>query len=251
MNYYERSLLTERLLSAAERISGLSFCPRTREGNVKSSLPLAFRERFLTLIILLCQEVHELRKEDRRCLPYTLRLTVEELVKRLDRRELLRATKKVLEYDLLESMRGSQGFISEIKHETRSLLRNVTFEGLVNIIAMTLKMLNTLCTAEVPWELRSRRDALERRMKIYGVLLSISFPLFFVLLIIGYFYLSTLLLFLTIALWVVILKDGNLYNDINADIAWLNCRLSDKEIEYIIRGPILEEPLYAHLFRRE
>ena len=165
--------------------------------------------------------------------------------------ELNRALSLNLEAAVLEKYRGIRdpgllGLISAIsRHASKGALDSLTL-----LVAVVAKEAGRPCT--IDYNLRRERDAVEGKMKLYGMLLGIAIPLLILVSIIVDIYYLLPILLAAVALWLLIRRDGVKHARLNIEVARSECRITERDLKSIVQGggDLVSEIFYTLLYRQ-
>lgn len=233
-----KRLVIERVASTIARLSNTSMPSEGLEGSLEgdpvASIPLAVLESRRSV-------------EGGRHLYVISRWAVEALT--VD--ELNRALSSNIEAAIIDKYTrlGDPGLLGLLR-AVHVHLNERALETLTQLAAVVAKEAGRPCT--VDQSLRRERDQVEGKMKLYGALLGVAIPLLILLsIIVDIVYLIPVFL-ASVALWLVIRRDGVRYARLNIEVAWRECRLTESDLTSIAKGmsdPIAEV-FYTLLLRQ-
>ncbi|MCE4599994.1 MAG: hypothetical protein F7C38_00305 [Desulfurococcales archaeon] len=84
--------------------------------------------------------------------------------------------------------------------------------------------------------LESEAERVEKRMKLYGVILGVSLPLLFVLTLYASAAIGIVAIIAAAGLWLLIRKDGRVFQFLQVELAWRRCSLDPQVVRALLEG---------------
>ncbi len=248
----ERLLLAERLAGALCRAAGClwedSVEPEMPEWEPPPPKPEPLNPASLvaaarsSLAFRVASLVLEARRSSGCCKPLARLSAV--LAATLRSEDLSEASRAPIEARLASSKPGLVGLLRLVSLAYK-FERSGRLADMINLASAAAREASSPCVLDPA--LRAERDRLERRMKIYGILLAVSIPAAIAATII----LDPVALIpsaaLVVMLWWLIRRDGERFRSLNIEVAWRECRLTDKELAEIVGGLGAAEIALAYL----
>lgn len=152
--------------------------------------------------------------------------------------EAMKAAMRSMELDAARSgtapRAGARG-LAGLLLATAKFMRSPRYERMLELLIAAGTEAAKPCMASSP--LRDARERFERRMRAYGALLGVLFPLFFVLsLMVGATYVILLVAIMALV-WGAIRRDGATYRWVSVEVAWDECRITPEELRGLGHRP--------------
>ena len=158
--------------------------------------------------------------------------------------QLREASRTSLEGSVLVGSVRGMGLIPLLAASAR-FERSRGLGDLVRLVSIAAREAGRPCS--VDRLLRAERDRLERRMRVYGILLALTIPVSLALSIV----VDPLVLVAgaagIVGLWWLIRKDGERFRTLNIEVAWSECKLGERELAEIVGGLSAADVALAYL----
>ncbi|MEB3806052.1 MAG: hypothetical protein GSR73_00840 [Desulfurococcales archaeon] len=134
----------------------------------------------------------------------------------------------------LSTLTKSLGF-----HRLASLLYRLSQQGddadlVRSAVSVVAGEVSSPCHADPALE--SEAERVEKRMKLYGVVLGISLPLLFVLTLYASAAIGIVAIIAAAGLWLLIRKDGRVFQFLQVELAWRKCSLDPRVVRALLEG---------------
>lgn len=236
-----RDIVARRITTIISRLTGLQSLIEAEPHDISQG-------RSTPLVAAILVNLLEARKELPDSASSILRGIIEELIRLMPIDELHTAIKTPLEPLIYEHYRRAAGSFKELVSALRAYISSPTLTGFLNVIGELTRAYNTPC--HYPREFIERRRVLEGRMRIYGVILGLVFPLLFILTFLYNAVLAIIALAIAVGVWILIRADGSQLRNLSVEAAWRQCTLSYSEILELLSGVTPAEAVILGLLFR-
>ena len=236
-----RGIVARRISTIISRLTGLRSLIEAEPHDVT-------RGHTIPLAVAVPVNLLEARKELPDSASSILRGIIEELIRLMPVDELHIAIKTPLEPLIYEHYRRATGSFRGLVSTLKAYISNPTLAGFLSVIGELTRAYNTPC--HYPREFIEQRRILEKRMRVYGLILGLVFPLLFILTLLYNAVLAIVALAIAVGLWILIRADGSQLRNLSIEAAWRQCTLSYSEILELLSGVTPTEAVILGLLFR-
>ncbi|MCE4621503.1 MAG: hypothetical protein F7B95_03570 [Desulfurococcales archaeon] len=222
-----RGIVARRISTIISRLTGLRSLIEAEPHDIT-------RGHTIPLAVAVPVNLLEARKELPDSASSILRGIIEELIRLMPIDELHKAIKTPLEPLIYEHYRRATGSFRKLVSTLKAYISDPTLTSFLAVISELTRAYNTPCY--YPRDFIERRNILERRMRIYGAILGLVFPLLFILTLLYNAVLVIMALAIAVGVWVLIRADGSQLRNLSIEAAWRQCTLSYSEILELLSG---------------